>query len=416
MEPHSSEPPPSGVRPSFEHLFPFAHRYVRHSVRELGVPDRDCDDVTQDVLIAVHRGLYKYDPTRPLKPWLKTITYRIARDYRALSRNKREMLFPGAEAQITDSGPSSEEQLMQAQARRVLFEILHTVEADRRLVFILHDIEDVAMDEIAASMEIPVNTARSRLRTARIEVQAALDRRRAQENRQRKSGALLFPLGLSELISAGKHLPELSPEDHQRLWTTVQEALSAAPEEPSAEPERPDMNRGLDPAAIQIAPAKLVGAALLVFSLGAATGAALMRPPATPATELARADLSPGQMAGSLPPSTGRYVPLPSAPDSAPAASSAGPPPPSSAPRPAPSGTAADRLKKETRLLEAAGAAMDRGDLRGARDHLNQYGRDFPRGDLAEDYRTLRERLHALERSGNGGDLDAGTQTGAGGP
>jgi len=53
---------------------------------------------------------------------------------------------------------------------------LDTLDFDRRAVFILHEIDGVAIPEIARALEIPSNTAYSRLRLARADFGAAVRR------------------------------------------------------------------------------------------------------------------------------------------------------------------------------------------------------------------------------------------------
>ena len=53
---------------------------------------------------------------------------------------------------------------------------LDALDLDRRAVFVLYEIDGVPMDQIAASLAIPVNTAYSRLRIGRTEFRAAAKR------------------------------------------------------------------------------------------------------------------------------------------------------------------------------------------------------------------------------------------------
>src|SRR5688572_25523780 len=48
--------------PTFRALFEAELPYVRHTLRRLGVRERDVEDLTHDVFVAVHRGLPGYDP------------------------------------------------------------------------------------------------------------------------------------------------------------------------------------------------------------------------------------------------------------------------------------------------------------------------------------------------------------------
>jgi RNA polymerase sigma factor (sigma-70 family) len=444
MEPLASEPARSAARPTFEHVFPFAHRYVRHSVRELGIPERDRDDVTQDVLVAVHRSFGSYDPTRPLKPWLKTITYRVAKDYRLLARNKRELLFPEPSVDVACVEPTSEDLAARRQLQRTLLEILSTMELGRRMVFVLHDLEEVSIDDIADASKIPVSTARTRLRLARCEVQAGLRRRQAREKRWRAAGALVIPASMQSLVEAGRHLPHPESEAPSASWKTARRALAHAS---SAAP--PALGaawlRGATGAIRRWSTAKLALAGGLTFALGGAAGMLSMRPSSTsaaqhdaeqrsaemrdaatrgadvreaphreeaarsrpaqeadqaeeapPAARAARGDTTataPSKAAG-VPPENVKSTVLPASRPVPPAASQ---------------GSAEDTALRETRLLRAASAAMDGGDLAASRELLHRYAREFPRGSMKSEYLTMIERLRALEGAGATPAIDAGS-------
>jgi len=76
-----------GDRKAYETLLREALPYIRSVVRGLhGRPER-ADEVTQDVLLTVHRMRHTYDPARPFRPWLAAIARRRAID--ALRRWRR---------------------------------------------------------------------------------------------------------------------------------------------------------------------------------------------------------------------------------------------------------------------------------------------------------------------------------------
>ena len=53
---------------------------------------------------------------------------------------------------------------------------LDLLDFDRRVVLVMHDLDEVSMPEIASALDIPLNTAYSRLRLARADVLAAVRR------------------------------------------------------------------------------------------------------------------------------------------------------------------------------------------------------------------------------------------------
>jgi RNA polymerase sigma-70 factor (ECF subfamily) len=162
--------------PTFSEIFGAELDYVWNSLRRLGIPDRDLEDLAHDVFFRVYERLVDYDPSRPLRPWLFGFAFRVASEYRRLFSNRREFL--GADAEPADPAPNALEHLVQVEALGLAQIALDTLDMDRRAVFILHEIDGCAMPELARVLTIPVNTAYSRLRLAREQFQTAVRRER----------------------------------------------------------------------------------------------------------------------------------------------------------------------------------------------------------------------------------------------
>jgi RNA polymerase sigma-70 factor (ECF subfamily) len=58
---------------------------------------------------------------------------------------------------------------------------LDGLDLDRRAVFVMHELDEIPVPEVANTLAIPLNTAYSRLRLARVDVAAAIQRFRAKE-------------------------------------------------------------------------------------------------------------------------------------------------------------------------------------------------------------------------------------------
>jgi RNA polymerase sigma-70 factor (ECF subfamily) len=153
--------------------------YVWNTLRRLGAPVADLEDLTHDVFVQVHRHLAEYDPARPIKPWLFGFTFRVASQHRRNAERRRESF--DRDADFVDPGASADETMAAEQDRRLVITALAAIHPDRRPVFVLYELDEVPMDEIARTLDIPVNTAYSRLRIARSEFAAAVKRLRRGE-------------------------------------------------------------------------------------------------------------------------------------------------------------------------------------------------------------------------------------------
>lgn len=168
----------AGPSVEFRDVYDAELAYVWHTLRRLGVHERDLDDLCHDVFVVVFRHLGDYDPRRPIRPWLFGIAFRVASDYRRSARFRREVTGEAREA--VSSAPPADEEVAQRQRRALVAAALATLDFDRRAVLVMHDIDGHVMPEIAAALGVPLNTAYSRLRLARADFAAAV--RRAQKH------------------------------------------------------------------------------------------------------------------------------------------------------------------------------------------------------------------------------------------
>ena len=152
----------------FRDVYEAEFDYVFHSLRRLGVPDRDLEDLIHEVFLAFYRSLDQYDRQRPLKPWLFGIAFRIASDYRRRAQHRYEI--PG-DAPFLESRPSgrpgADEELAAQERRALVQKGLEALDLDKRAVFVMHDIDGCSMPEIQAVLSAPLTTLYSRLRLAR---------------------------------------------------------------------------------------------------------------------------------------------------------------------------------------------------------------------------------------------------------
>jgi RNA polymerase sigma-70 factor (ECF subfamily) len=176
-EPAASEE--SKETPSFDAVFQSELGYVWSTLRRLGVREADAQDQAQEVFVVVHQILGDYDPSRPLRPWLFGIAYRVACRYRALARHRREVGAPDDAPEPVDPGPGADAALEASQARDLVLRALDGIELGRRAVFVMNVIDERPMPEVAEALQIPLNTAYSRLRLAREDFEQAVKRLRA---------------------------------------------------------------------------------------------------------------------------------------------------------------------------------------------------------------------------------------------
>lgn len=169
VAPAESSPPPA-FREVFEREVPF----VYNSLRRLGIRPSDLADVTQEVFVTVASILPDYDPTRPIRPWLFGIAYRVGLRYAQAAYRRREV--PSQIPDSLDPRPAPDASVESGQVRDRVRAALEKVEPSRRAVLLLAYFDDMSVPEIAATLQIPLNTAYSRLHRARQEFAEAARR------------------------------------------------------------------------------------------------------------------------------------------------------------------------------------------------------------------------------------------------
>ena len=163
--------PPAGGDECF-HVYQRELDYLFASLRRLGVPHRDIEDVVHEVFLVMHRRWEDSDRMRPLRPWLFGIAFRVASSHRR--KGGREVL--GHDCDTEDLSARPDDAVAAGETRGLLLRALAQVPLERRAVLVMHDVDETPMRDIATELGIPLFTAYSRLRKARKELDAALVR------------------------------------------------------------------------------------------------------------------------------------------------------------------------------------------------------------------------------------------------
>ena len=143
----------------------------------IGVSD-EIDDIVQSVFLEVHRSLPRYKGQSKLSTWIYRIAVNVALQHIRKRRRRRVFLFfkePDQDRdleQSEDEGPRHE----QRDLLRKLHKLLDGISEKKRVVFVLHELDGREVEEVSELLEIPVNTVRSRLHAARVELTEKMKR------------------------------------------------------------------------------------------------------------------------------------------------------------------------------------------------------------------------------------------------
>lgn len=169
-----------------ESLYRVEFDRVWRNLRRLGVEEAALEDATQDVFLTVFRRFHTFDPSRStIQTWLFGIVIRVASRHRRGQARRWARLLPWTtrETQSKESerqGPA--EQFAQREAVALLDRLLEELDPPKREMFLLIEVEQLTVPEAAEALEVNLNTAYWRLRSARRAVQQSLTRLRAKEH------------------------------------------------------------------------------------------------------------------------------------------------------------------------------------------------------------------------------------------
>jgi RNA polymerase sigma-70 factor, ECF subfamily len=172
---------------TFDAVYEAHFAFVWRTVRRLGIVDSAVDDVAQETFLVVHRRLPTFENTAPMKSWLFGIITRVVSDARRSLRRKPANLGgrarSGEDVDSMADGASMgpHETVAKTEAIRTLHVLLDAMSDERRQVFILAELEQMSVVEIAMAVGANVNTVHSRLRVARVEFERAVVRLRARD-------------------------------------------------------------------------------------------------------------------------------------------------------------------------------------------------------------------------------------------
>lgn len=153
--------------------------FIWRSLRRLGVPATDVDDCAQQVFWVAAQKLSEIQPGRE-RAFLYGTAMRVASDARKRLTRRREVAWDDDLEERRDPGLDPEQMAQQRRARALLDEVLDTLAMDLRSVFVLFEIEEMTVTEIAEILELPSGTVASRLRRAREEFQRIVTRLKAR--------------------------------------------------------------------------------------------------------------------------------------------------------------------------------------------------------------------------------------------
>jgi RNA polymerase sigma-70 factor, ECF subfamily len=167
---------PSGVHraeaPEFDAIYTEHFAFVWRCLRGLGVSDAGLEDASQDVFVVVHRKLAEFQGSSSVRTWLYGIVRNVAFNHRRARARKGDS--ESLDERIVSLAPGPLELAQDAEAAEFVQRFLAGLDERKRDVFLLALLEEMSIPEVASVLDVPLNTAYSRLRLVRADWERAL--------------------------------------------------------------------------------------------------------------------------------------------------------------------------------------------------------------------------------------------------
>ncbi|QDG49676.1 RNA polymerase sigma factor [Persicimonas caeni] len=152
--------------------------YVRHNIARLVGPRPEVDDLIQDVFVQVHGSLGDFRQESSFKTWL----YRVTRNVTIDHLRKRKKTVELAELQPLRANARTLSKIEARDQVKALYAVLDQVSVESREAFILFEVEELKLREIAELTDTSINTVAARVRRTRERLRTFLEASHAEES------------------------------------------------------------------------------------------------------------------------------------------------------------------------------------------------------------------------------------------
>lgn len=151
----------------------WSSRLEAHAVRLLG--DRaKAQDALQDGWVEIFRNLGRLRDDRAFAAWAyQIVSRRCARIIKQAQRHRRLERDVANEAQV--SLQIREDHALPADEKQLLTQAIRALPAKQKSAIALHYLEEMRIEEVAAALDIPAGTVKTRLMHARTRLKKALE-------------------------------------------------------------------------------------------------------------------------------------------------------------------------------------------------------------------------------------------------
>lgn len=223
-----------GEMRAFDELYALTHDKVYFLALKMLRNKEDALEIVQETYLSVYQSIGRLYNPEVFNTWLSKIVVNKCRDFLG---KKKEVLFSESQTddeddyditetiEETDSTVIPHEVLDSAETRNMVMALIDKLPIAQRTTLLLYYYQQLSVDEVAAVMDCPVATVKSRLQYARKQVKKGIEGYEAQGVKLYSIAAA--PLILFALEETAKH-SGLGAETALQIYTAVKSSAASS--------------------------------------------------------------------------------------------------------------------------------------------------------------------------------------------
>lgn len=170
----------NGDNGAFNELYKLTNGRAYFVALEITKNEQDAEDILQESYIKMLEKINTLDKPESFVSWFHHIVANRSKDS---LKKKKPSLFEGGEDEAfevipdEDTSFSPEENLNQDELHREVMEVIDELTEEKRACVMMMYFEEMSVNEISESLEIPVSTVKNRLWTARKDLKSKFEKR-----------------------------------------------------------------------------------------------------------------------------------------------------------------------------------------------------------------------------------------------
>lgn len=163
----------AGDTDAFEEIYKASAGYVLNvAYRVLGARE-DAEEVAQDVFLIIHKKLKDFRFDASFKTWIYRITVNVSINHAKRSNKTRNRTVEFKEELVVSEQANQTREADKEFHEKMVAGLLSVLNPDQRACLVLRSVEKLSYQEIAETLDININTVRTRIKRARESLLAA---------------------------------------------------------------------------------------------------------------------------------------------------------------------------------------------------------------------------------------------------